>query len=640
LLVASLVPTACVLWFMTEAMRNEHLAVRQKLTAVYHNQLAAIGRRLDAFWQAKQSALAAVDPGATAGEIFDHLVRSGVADSVLVYDALGRLRYPSAARAPNRDETAETAEWRSARLLEFERADYAAAASAYARIAREAADDGTAARALQAQARCLLKAGQKQAALAILTSTLADARYADATDAQGSLIVPNAQLLVLQLLGNPADAAYRTTLALLVQRLTDYRDASLSAGQRRFLMEQVRARAPDAPEFATLGAETLAADYLDVAPPPAPGSALQPSGLRGVWRLASSDQTVVALFREARIGSEMQALIDSELAIPEVAIALVPPGKEPPEPAPLLTVAAGTSLPSWQLALSLQGPDPFAVAAGRQVAVYLWTGVTVVVVFGLLAGLVTRTVGVQLRLTRLRNDLLATVSHELKTPLSSIRALVETLLEGRYRDPQQRREYLQLIAQENERLSRLMDNFLAFSRLERNQRVFEFADVHLETIVRAALDAEQERLAAPGCRVEVAIASDLPPVSGDADALTTVLINLLDNAYKYTGPDKQIGVRVSAADGHVRLEVTDNGIGLSRRAATKVFDRFYQVDQSLSRKAGGCGLGLSIVRFLVTAHGGSVTVASQSGVGSTFTVVLPVKRNHRGTKTQRRPEPR
>ncbi len=625
LLVASLVPTACVLWFMTEAMRNEHLAVRHKLTAVYHNQLAAVGRRLDAFWQAKQAALAAVDPGASAGESFAHLVRSGVADSVLVYDASGRLRYPFAPRLPSRDETAETAEWRSARLLEFERADYTAAATAYARIAREAADDDTAALALQAQARCLVKAGQKPAALLILTGTLIDARYGNATDAQGSLIVANAQLLALQLLSDPAAAAYRSTLALLVQRLTDYRDASLSAGQRRFLMEQVRALAPEAPEFPTLGAETLAADYLDSDPLPTTGSVLQPSGLSGVWRLASPDQTVLALFREARVRAELQTLIDTELAIPDVAVALVPPEKEPPEPAPFLTIAAGTSFPSWQLALSLQGPDPFAVAADRQVAVYLWTGVTVVVVFGLLAGLVTRSVGVQMRLTRLRNDLLATVSHELKTPLSSSRALVETLLEGRYRDPQQRQEYLHLIAQENERLSRLIDNFLAFSRLERNKRVFEFADVRIETIVRAALDAEGERLAAPGCRLQVEIAPDLPPVTGDADALTTVLINLLDNAYKYTGPDKQIGVRVSAAAGKVCLAVTDNGIGLTRRAAKKVFDRFYQVDQSLSRKAGGCGLGLSIVRFIIAAHGGSVTVASQPGRGSTVTVVLPVK---------------
>jgi hypothetical protein len=141
-------------------------------------------------------------------------------------------------------ELAESAPWRGARQLEFERGDNAAAAAAYGRIARDATDVGLAARALQAEARCLVKAGDQSAALAILTGTLTSPQYREATDAQGHGIVANSQFLALQLLVDPASAEYRRTLTLLVQLLNDYGESSLSAGQRRLLMEQVAALDP------------------------------------------------------------------------------------------------------------------------------------------------------------------------------------------------------------------------------------------------------------------------------------------------------------------------------------------------------------------------------------------------------------
>jgi signal transduction histidine kinase len=435
--------------------------------------------------------------------------------------------------------------------------------------------------------------------------------------------VANSQFLALQLLVDPASAEYRRTLTLLVQLLNDYGESSLSAGQRRLLMEQVAALDPAAPAFPTFEAETLAAACLDTSPPLPAGSSLAPCGVPSVWQFATPDKTVVALLREERVRREMQELIDTELVIPDVAVTLAPPGTEPPEPASFFIRPSETFLPGWQMGLSLKGPDPFAAAADRRISVHLWTGVLVVVAFGTLAGLVTRYVGVQMRLTRLKNELLATVSHELKTPLSSIRALVETLLEGRCDDSRQRHEYLQLIAKENERLSRLIDNFLSFSRLERNEPMWSFADVDPRTVIEAALATQREKFAAPACRLDVELEPGLPHIAGDADALTTVLINLLDNAYKYTGSDKHVVLRAYSCNGTVSIDVRDNGIGLSRRAARRVFDRFYQADQSLSRRAGGCGLGLSIVRLIVLAHGGKVKVDSQLGQGSTFSVTLP-----------------
>jgi len=232
--------------------------------------------------------------------------------------------------------------------------------------------------------------------------------------------------------------------------------------------------------------------------------------------------------------------------------------------------------------------------------------------------------GRQIRVTRLKNDLIATVSHELKTPLSSMRVLVDTLLEGRCRNEQQAHEYFAMIAKENERLSRLIDNFLTFSRMERNKRTFDFAPTDVAKIVRTAADAMRDRFSSPGAQLEARVAENLPPVQADADALVTVLINLLDNAWKYSGDQKRVVVRATPGDGVVRIEVSDNGTGMSRRTVRRIFKRFYQADQTLSRKAGGCGLGLSIVKFIVDAHGGDIEVTSQVGKGSTFTVCIPV----------------
>jgi signal transduction histidine kinase len=226
-------------------------------------------------------------------------------------------------------------------------------------------------------------------------------------------------------------------------------------------------------------------------------------------------------------------------------------------------------------------------------------------------------------LTQLRNDLVANVTHELKTPLSSMRLLVETLLDSPSLDERTAREYLQLIATENARLSRLIDNFLTFSRMERKKYAFGFRSVMPKAIVDGAATAMRERFSSPGCHFSVEMPTELPAVMADADAMVTVLVNLLENAYKYSGDEKEISLTAGRQNGSVLFAVKDNGIGLSSRETRKVFKRFYQVDQHMSHTTGGCGLGLSIVKFVVTAHHGNVWVESRLGQGSTFFVTLP-----------------
>jgi signal transduction histidine kinase len=626
LLAGVLVPTACVLWFMNEAVRNERLAVRQKLADACRPQLDGIASRLDAPWKEKAEALGNVGAGSTPAATFARLVTDGVCDGALIYDAAGRLLYPANPEPEAGASEQQADEWQQAAWTEYESKDPASAAAAYGEIARQAGDVNVAAPALQAQARCLAKAGQTEAALEVLAVTLADSRYRDARDARGRFIVPGVQLLALELIRDPQDPRYRSTLEALAERLNDYGDPVLPAAQRLFLMREVKEAVSSGAEFPTLAAEELAAEHLAGSPSELQPSVLLPTPLPGIWRMASPDRTIVALFREDGFLGRMQSLVESNALAPDMTVRLLRPDQPGPEQEAFLAMPAGEHLPGWQLALYLAGPDPFAAAAQRQVAAYMWTGLLVIVSIAILALVAGWHLLRQMKLTRLKNDFVAAVSHELKTPLSSMRVLVDTLLEGTCRDQQQAREYLQLVAKENERLSHLIDSFLTFSRMERNKKAFDLAHVRPEDVVNAAARVARSKFGPGGCRFDLTIAPGLPTISADRDAMVTVLLNLLDNAYKYSEGDRHIELRAFEADGRVCFEVRDNGIGLSRRAIGKAFDRFYQVDRTLSRNSGGCGLGLSIVKFIVNAHGGSIDVKSQPGKGSTFTVRLPASR--------------
>src|SRR5439155_12523200 len=169
------------------------------------------------------------------------------------------------------------------------------------------------------------------------------------------------------------------------------------------------------------------------------------------------------------------------------------------------------------------------------------------------------------------------------------------------------------------RLSRVVQNFLSFSRIETQKHAFGFSAVPAGQIVEAAVAATGHRLNTPGCRFEARLEAGLPHVMADGDALAGALTNLLDNAWKYSEDIKHIVLTVRAEDRSVVFSVKDNGIGIAPRDIKRIFQPFYQIDQRLSRKSGGCGLGLSIVQSIVAAHGGRLSVESAPGHGSTFT---------------------
>jgi signal transduction histidine kinase len=282
-------------------------------------------------------------------------------------------------------------------------------------------------------------------------------------------------------------------------------------------------------------------------------------------------------------------------------------------------------LQDFRLVVLPTGEDPVARASTRNRVVY-----------GVLLGLfyLTLTFGVvytgrvlyrEARLSRMKTDFVSLVSHELRTPLTSIRMFIETLALGRIKDPAQMNEVLQLLTRETERLSTLIERVLDWARIESGRKVYQRARLPVSEVVEAAVAAfRAQRLDGGAVDLKVDVPEGLPRVDADRDAIAGALLNLLQNAYKYTGADKRIVLKAHADSRWVGLSVEDNGVGIAPRERKRIFERFYRVDSLLTRKTEGSGLGLAITKRIIEDHGGRITVYSQPGKGSRFTIQLPV----------------
>jgi two-component system phosphate regulon sensor histidine kinase PhoR len=230
------------------------------------------------------------------------------------------------------------------------------------------------------------------------------------------------------------------------------------------------------------------------------------------------------------------------------------------------------------------------------------------------------------RLERLRQEFVANVSHELKTPLSVIQAAVETLLDGAAEDPHHRARFLEQIAGQSERLHHLILDLLSLARIESGSELFDFAAVPVDPVVHAALDRLRPRAESRQQAISATAPKGSPePIAvwADTEAVEQILDNLLDNALKYTPEGGRIDVVWEADERNVTIEVRDTGIGIPEADLPRIFERFYRVDKARSRELGGTGLGLAIVKHLVQGMHGTVRASSIVGVGTTFTLSLP-----------------
>ncbi|MFQ5737268.1 MAG: sensor histidine kinase [Thermodesulfobacteriota bacterium] len=222
----------------------------------------------------------------------------------------------------------------------------------------------------------------------------------------------------------------------------------------------------------------------------------------------------------------------------------------------------------------------------------------------------------------IKKDFVANVSHELRTPLASIKGYSETLLDGAMEDESTTREFLRVIDRHATRMARLIDDLLILSRLESHQMPVVASALDLRDLVLCTAKGFEKQANDKGISLCTQIPEGLPKVSGDRDRLEQVVVNLLDNAIKYTPSGGNVNVRAAVEGPDVVVEVTDTGIGIPPDDISRIFERFYRVDKARSRDLGGTGLGLAIVKHIMQIHNGSLNVRSDPGRGSSFSFSL------------------
>ncbi len=478
--------------------------------------------------------------------------------------------YPPLRSAPRRLPRGLPAEFHRAEQAEFRDNNVGEALAGYRRVTEQADSDAVKALALSRVARCLGKLGRHDET-AQAWRALAE-RYGDLEDPSHR---PWGLVAGLEL--GEKDRVYRD---LMRGRW------KLSADQADFFLQRLggpaeAARTPYVEQFRF--ARVLEDDFRHT-------GALRPDEV-----YAASLPPYRLYYRSATANALVGFAVDSEWIEREL-------------------------LPQARAELGLA--ETALLPAQRSVLLY---GGAMALVLGLLAAgvvLLIRDVARETSVNQLRAEFVSGVSHELKTPLTLIRLYGDTLLEGGGFSDEERRGFYQVITRESERLTHLIEKVLAFSRIERGEKQYRLQEADLVPVVARTVGAYEQYLERRGFTVEARLAAALPSVRFDPDAVSQAVVNLLDNAVKYSGDSKFVGVRLASADGKVFLEVEDRGVGIPLPEREKIFDRFYRC--SNAGEKGGYGLGLFLVRHIMEAHGGSVELDSEPGRGSRFRLVFPM----------------
>jgi signal transduction histidine kinase len=319
-------------------------------------------------------------------------------------------------------------------------------------------------------------------------------------------------------------------------------------------------------------------------------------------------------------------VVPAEARLPGLVVAVFSNKVAPPGVKLLAHATEGESLGEMFPGLRVQWSDSRFLEVQQGLPKGLWTAALALVLgIALLGGyLLLRDLNRDVRVAEIRSQFVASVSHELKTPLTAIRMYAETLAMGRSRDEQTKSEYLETIVNESERLARLVDNVLDFSKIEQGKKIYRLRPTRLEDAAGSAMRAMQFPLAQQGFQLHYSAEGDIPELKADPDAIQQAILNLLTNAMKYSGEAREIDLRLAARNGDAVIEVADHGLGMQPEEQKRVFEKFYRAPSHESRLIAGTGLGLTLVAHIAKAHGGRVQVESSPGTGSTFSILIPI----------------
>jgi len=406
----------------------------------------------------------------------------------------------------------------------------------------------------------------------------------------------------------------------------------VSAATYQFLSEQVRQVLPGGPErddqlsiadaVAWLWEQTTSAPALTSSGRASRVFASGPTLI--VWR-SSPDAAIAWVVNRGALEQDLMPALKPLMEPRSARLAITTPegqlvlGTSALSERPAVRLASVTALP-WTIQIT-NTADSEALRDRRRLLMAGMSMLFVVIVAG--AWLIERTVARELAVADLRSDFVSAVSHEFRTPLTTLCQLSEMLVRDRVTTDDDRRQYYQLMHGESHRLRRLVETLLNFGRLEAGRMEFRFSDVDVSVLVRNTIDEFAASRQARGHRIELAVDQMPLPMRGDGDVLKTVVWNLLENAAKYSPECDTIWVAVRRRGSDIALTVRDRGVGIPVREQRQVFDKFVRGASARASDVGGVGVGLAVARRIVDAHGGDISIESAPGMGSTFTVTLP-----------------
>ena len=283
------------------------------------------------------------------------------------------------------------------------------------------------------------------------------------------------------------------------------------------------------------------------------------------------------------------------------------------------------NFPPWKIEIYHRGEENLGGFDIRK-SFYFWTIVTLVLILAFGAALIIRTIANEMEVLKIKSDFVSSVSHELKTPLTSIKALVERLQEGKVKEMAKMQQYFSVISQDTDKLTNLVTNILDFSKIEEGKKEYNFEETDVSQWMTHYVEKMKKSDIQKGLAINCDIDPDLHSISLDRNSISQALNNLVDNAEKFSRNKKEIDISAKRENDSIVISVTDYGIGIPASEIDGIFAKFYQGKSALSQSVRGTGLGLTLVKHIVDAHGGKISVKSQVGEGSTFSLILPIEK--------------